>query len=1341
MTSPRRLASTPDHRRRRGWPHRAMVVILATLIAVMGSITAAGAVQSTVPAAVNPALPEQCELNLALSLDLSNSVTDDQLAQMRQEISGLATGLAGYPVQVALHTFASNAPATSAAANQPLPLTSLATSAGSEAVAAKADGIVRPASAQGGTNWDRAFAAVTASPEAYDALLFVTDGNPTQYGSPAAGPGSSTNVDTITRAVQSANALKEEGTRIIGIGVSDNLSGGALTDFRDHISQVSGTAEGSDYYLAGFGGLQSTLVDIVNANCVSLDLEKNGQLADGSPGLPGDTVEYDFTVTNTGSLPLTDVTLSDPKPGLSGITFGAWPGATGTLQPGESVTATASYEVTAADVTAGTISNVATATGQPPAGDPVSDEDPADVTLPELTPSIEVEKTGGLAEGATGAAGDLVEYDFSVTNTGNVTLTDVSLDDPLPGLSDVVFGDWPGETGVLEPGESVTATATYELKQPDVNAAGVDNTVTATGTPPAGDPVDDSDEERVDLPSAPAIDVVKSGALADGAEGSAGDVVEYGFTVTNTGNVTLTDVTLDDPLPGLSDVVFGDWPGEAGVLEPGESVTATASYELKQADVNAGEVENTVTAEGNPPTGDPVDNEDTELVEITHGAAIDVVKSGAIAADAKAGDAVEYEFTVTNTGNVTLTDVALDDPLPGLSDVVFGDWPGEAGVLEPGESVTATASYELKQADVNAGQVENAVTAEGTPPTGDPVDNEDTDIVEIPRQSAIQVVKTGSTADDAKAGDAVEYELTVTNTGTVTLTEVTVDDPLPGLSDVVFGDWPGEAGVLEPGESVKATATYELKQADVDAGQVENTATTTGTPPSGEPPTDEDTEIVDVPRTAAIDLVKTGGLADDATGVPGDTVEFVFEATNTGNVTLRDVVVDDRLEGLSGISYTWPDEDGVLAPGETVSATATYTLTQADVNDGGVENTATTTGTPPSGEPPTDEDTEIIEVPELGAVDLVKTGAMADGAEGSAGDQVDYAFTISNAGNVTLTDVTLADELEGLSDIEYGDWPTEAGVLHFGESVSATASYTLTQADVDAGGVDNVATTTGTTPTEQTVTDEDDVTVPVTPGPAIELVKNGTLDRGAMSEAGDTITYQLEATNTGNVTLHDVSVSDELDGLSDLSYTWPGEAGVLAPGESVSVTANYTVTQADVDAGSVDNVASATGTPPDGPPVEDEDDHEQPLPQRSGIDLVKTGTIEGDGLGYSFVVTNTGSVTLRDVEITDRLEGLSELTYTWPGKAGVLAPGEKATAKATYTPTAADRERGHVDNHATATGTTPGGDTEDAADEVRVVIRDLPAAGAPAGLVWTLLVGLAALSAGGLMIGQRLRRR
>ena len=1142
---------SPSRRRARFAAKGALAATLAVAMALGGSATA-NAVESDVSVDPNPPLSEQCSMDLAISIDLSNSVTDEQLVQTRQELSGLVNALEGYPVKFAVHTFASNAPASSAPANAPLPLTSVADAAGVSAISSYVNGVQRPASQQGGTNWDRGLAAVTASDEAYDALLFLTDGNPTQYSSPATGPGSSTNKPVIDAAVKSANALKVEGTRIIPIGVSDNLSGDALEDFEEHIQQISGPAEGSDYYVAGFNQLQSTLINIVNENCASIDLEKTGTLAPGGIGIEGDTVNYAFTVTNDGTVTLTDVDLDDPKPGLSNIEFGVWPGAPGVLKPGQSVIASATYKLKDADVTAGEVANTATVTGTPPAGRDVTDESPALVELPELLPGISLVKTGVLD-------GDTIAYTFAATNTGNVTLTDVSIADELEGLSEIVYGAWPSDAGVLAPGESVTATASYTVTQGDRNAGIVENTATTTGTPPMGAPVTDEDVFDQPLESNPGISLVKTGSLD-------GDTISYEFTAKNTGNVTLTKVSIADDLEGLSEISYVSWPTDAGVLTPGQSVTATASYTLTQADRDAGIVENTATTTGTPPTGTPVTDEDDFDLVVTSAPGISLIKIGALD-----GNTVSYEFTAKNTGDVTLTDVSIADELDGLSEIVYGEWSGAAGTLAPGQSVTATASYTLTQADRDAGIVENTATTVGSPPTGEPVTDEDDFDLPVPQAPGISLVKTG-----VLDGDTIAYTFAATNTGNVTLADVSIIDELEGLSEVVYVSWPTEVGVLAPGETVTATASYTVTQGDLDAGAVENTATTTGTPPSGTPVTDEDDFDQPLESNPGISLVKTGVL-------DGDTIAYTFIATNNGNVTLTDVSITDELEGLSEIVYgEWPSDAGVLAPGQSVTATASYTLTQSDRDAGIVENTATTTGTPPTGEPVTDEDDFDQPVPQAPGISVVKTGSLD-------GDTIAYEFTATNTGNLTLTDVSIADELEGLSEIVYGEWAGAAGTLAPGQSVTATASYTLTQADRDAGIVENTATTTGTPPSGTPVTDEDDFDQPVPQNPGILLEKTGTV-------SGDTISYEFTVTNTGDVTLTGASITDGLKGLSEITYgEWPAEAGVLAPGESVTATASYIITTGDRAAGSVKNDASVTGTPPAGPEITDEDSVTTPV--------------------------------------------------------------------------------------------------------------------------------------------------
>lgn len=834
-------------------------------------------------------------------------------------------------------------------------------------------------------------------------------------------------------------------------------------------------------------------------------------------------------------------------------------------------------------------------------------------------PSIDIVKIvdKSTLENDDAVAGTVLTYTLTVTNDGDTELTDVRIDDEL--VDDAVTFDWGGSSdpatgeGVLSAGETVTAKATYTVTQDDVDAGIVPNAASVFGTSPRGDEVTDTDDVETVIRHKPEIriekDVDKKSLTGDAAV--VGTTLTYSFTITNTGNVTLHDVALDDKLDGVYDLSI-DWDGSSdaatgdGVLSPGEAVSATAKYDLTQGDIDASHVVNTAEAVGTSPQDEEVSSSDTVETVIGQSPRISLDKSTPQTniGNASAGRTVPFTFKITNTGNVTLHDVTLTDNLDGIYDVVI-DWATSTddatgdGVLSVGESVSGTAKYDLTQSDIDNGSVTNTATTEGTSPLDEKVSDDDDVIVHLDAPSDVKLTKTvdveSLTGDDAVAGKILTYTFDIENTGETTLRDVRLVDHLHGMQGQGI-DWSTHTddatddGVLSPDEHVFGTMTYELTQADIDAGAINNTASVYAVSPYGTIYTSDDMAGTTTETNPSLSLVKTASTSkvsgNDA--VAGYEVEWFFELTNTGNVTLTDIDVEDYLDGTSDVDYGgW---SRTLVPGASHIVSATYKLTQADIDAGKVTNTAIAHSKAPDGsDVDSNESTVDVIIEQGGGLTIEKhvDKEMLRGNEAVAGATLTYTFDVVNAGNVTLHDVNIEDYLDGVSDI-VTDWDgssdtsTEEGVLSPNEKVVATATYVVTQADVDSGGVLNTAIAHGIDVNDGPVdSNESSVLTEIEQHTGLLLDKQVDKDHIEPASVGDVLTYTFVVTNKSNVTLTDLTITDELNGISGIVFDWGSstdeatDGNVLSPDESVTGTATYKITQEDIDAGKVINTAMA----------------------------------------------------------------------------------------------------------------------------------------------------------------------
>ncbi len=514
------------------------------------------------------------------------------------------------------------------------------------------------------------------------------------------------------------------------------------------------------------------------------------------------TLEYEIVVRNTGETTIEVLKLLDANaPGCQ--TTPAKP----KVEPGqEAVEATCTVE----HKTAGVFKNVAfvVTSGR----EERSNEVEAELSESAIE-TFEIVKEQKLAGQPTftksklsASVGGTVDYRIVVTNTGNVT-------EKFVAFSDHNCTNIAGGASELRAGESATWTCEHVLTASGVyvNEASVEK-IGPPGKDEASNKVEVEVRERTT-----AFEVIKEQRFAGESAyttaklaGKAPATVEYEIIVKNTGETAIEVLKLQDAnAPGCEKA-----PAKVKLLAGEEAVEASCAVEQKTAGVFKNRA--LVVAGGREEFSNEVEAELSEPSIET----FEIVKEQKLAGQptftkskltASVGETVDYRVVVTNTGDVT-------EHFTGFSDPNCTNIAGGTSELKRGESATWTCEHTLTASGVyvNEATIENAISDKRSASN-----KVEVEVKEHGKETLVveKEQRIGSGAFTKKklkgtAGEVVDYQITVRNTGETVITLAKIIDA--GCSNM---SPPGKA-TLAPGEST----TYGCEHVLAEGGTYTNVA-------------------------------------------------------------------------------------------------------------------------------------------------------------------------------------------------------------------------------------------------------------------------------------------------------------------------------------------------------------------------------------------------------------------------------------------------------------------------------------------------------------------------------------
>ncbi|MEP0710346.1 MAG: gliding motility-associated C-terminal domain-containing protein, partial [Algoriphagus sp.] len=751
------------------------------------------------------------------------------------------------------------------------------------------------------------------------------------------------------------------------------------------------------------------------------------------------------------------------------------------------------------------------------------------------------------------------------------------------------------EDGELDVTETWTYEATYTVTQGDIESGMIENTAVVTTS------TQDRDQDSLTIPLCedPSIAITK---VVTSNEDVLGGQVTFEIKVANDGNVTLYDIYVQDEVTGEQWSIDELAPGAFDVhpitvvitqeMIDGKCYTNTASAEVRRY----------FDAQQSPGSTGPIVDQyeviarDEAKAEacFTQNTGLTIEKS-IIGDDTYelVGDQITYSYKVTNTGTVTLTGPIqiTDNKIANIASI-----PGD---LEVGASVSTTATYQVIQEDIDNLSVTNIAYATAQFGEEEVTSNEDSEtakaIVLILDEIEVLCVQDAPYIRWDLKG--INLDLLDQDLGSTPVTMVWLDKN--GVEIIRYENLGFQGEMLFPGAEVDAEgfATqwpgWKFENGQWIAGNFNFAAVRDGASVRFEINPEVSSEVAYPGATDACNPNPNPPLAidDDMSGTP--------VVSELGFSDIVNVLDNDQLNGKTGLTTPGDVTISLVAesnPGVLTLDVNTGLVSVAPGTPSGIYTLEYRICTNPN---PTNCDTAIVTVLVVTpSIRVEKDGVFVDANNdgfAQVGETVRYTFNVINTGDIALANVTIEDDRVAVQG--------GAISLGIGESNNSnfTATYVLTQADIDKGLVSNIATARGEGPGGYPVEDQSSDPTPVGPGVTdpncegdctitvipqrVGLTIDKVADKQTVSEEGEEIAYTLTVTNTGNLILTNIGVVDPLTGFETV-------IDQLLPGASESFETMYSVTVADLIATQIVNVATVRAADPraNGEQITDEDE-------------------------------------------------------------------------------------------------------------------------------------------------------